>query len=121
MTGPAAWPATVLGWLTTAVSAAGHWLGFVAKEVNKPIPAGTTTGHRWGRFSWPLVVLVLMVLFALLGAAFADRLLGPSRAAPAPHAPVSHIVTTACSVAECDRGIIGPGYGLLNTTTARDT
>ena|GEM_PF-248376 len=107
--------------LRDAVRSVGHWLGFVAQGVNRPLPAGTTTGKRFGRLSWPLVVLVLMVLFALLGAAFADRLWGPSRAAPAPHDAGSDIVTTACSVAGCDRGIIGPGSGLLITTTARDT
>lgn len=107
--------------LRDAVRSVGHWLGFVASGVTKPLPAGTTTGKRWGRISWPLVVLVLMVLFALLGAAFADRLWGPSRAAPAPHDAGSDIVTAACFVAGCDRGIIGPGSGLLITTTARDT
>jgi protein-S-isoprenylcysteine O-methyltransferase Ste14 len=103
-----------------ATREAGHWLGFVAQGVNRPIPAGTTTGKRWGRLSWPLVVLVLMVLFALLGALFADRLLGPSRAAPAPHEAGSDIVTAACAVAEPSRGIIGPDAGMQFTTTARD-
>ena len=43
----------------------------------------TTTGQRWRSLSWPLVALVLMVIAAVLGAAFADRVWGPSRAEPA--------------------------------------
>ena len=102
--------------LRNAARAAGHWLGFVAQGVNRPLPAGTTTGKRWGRLSWPLVALVLMIVFALLGAAFADTLWGPSRAAPAPH-DAGWSVTAACTAAECDRGIIGPESGTELTTT----
>ena len=36
----------------------------------------TGTGQRWGQLSRPLIVLILMIVFALLGAAFADRLWG---------------------------------------------
>ena len=45
-----------------------------------PVRTSTTTGHRWRSLSWPLVALVLMVIAALLGTAFADRVWGPSRA-----------------------------------------
>ncbi len=118
-TDPGATPDPVQA-LRNGVRAAGHWLGFVAQGVTKPLPAGTTTGKRWGRLSWPLVVLVLMIVFALLGAAFADTLWGPSRAAPTPH-DAGGLVTAASAVAESGRGIIGPESGTAFTTTARDT
>ena len=56
----------------------------------------TTTGLRWGTVSRPLVVLVLMVLFALLGAAFADKVWGSARAIGAPdeHGSVRAVVAS---------------------------
>jgi hypothetical protein len=71
--------------------------------------------------SWPLAVLILMVLFALLGAAFADSLWGSARATPAPLDTTSQIVTAACPDRECGRGIIDTGLGTQRpTTTARN-
>jgi len=101
-----------------------RWLGFVREGVNRPVPwpIGTATGKRWGRLSWPLVVLILMILFALLGAAVMNTLRGPSRAAPTSEDAGSQIVTAACTGAECTRGIIDPSPGFFGlTTTARDT
>jgi len=101
-----------------------RWLGFVREGVNRPVPwpAGTTTGKRWGRLSWPLVVLILMILFALLGAAVMNTLSGPSRATPTSEEAGSQIVTAACTDAESMRGIIDPSPGFFGpTTTARDT
>lgn len=51
-----------------------------ARTLRSPLRTSTTTGLRWGQFSRPLLALILMVVFALLGAAFADRVWGPSRA-----------------------------------------
>lgn len=51
-----------------------------ARSHRTTLRTSTTTGLRWGQFSRPLLALILMVVFALLGAAFADRVLGPSRA-----------------------------------------
>jgi eukaryotic-like serine/threonine-protein kinase len=82
----------------------------------------TGTGQRWGQLSRPLIVLILMVLFALLGAAFADRLWGPPRAAPGPaHGVESQIVIMATAGAQHGRGIIDPSQWVdWRTTTARD-
>jgi len=101
---------------------AARWLGLVASNVNKPLlPVGTTTGKRWGRLSLPLLVLVLMVLFALLGAAFMNRLMGPSRAFPPAPDTGSAIVIAACSGTAHERGIIDTGPDVRGlTTTARD-
>jgi hypothetical protein len=118
---PAPKRATASSSLTQAVRAVGQWLGFVASGVNRPLPAGTTTGKRWGRLSWPLIVLVLMVLFALLGAAFMNRLIGTSEAGTTQQDIGSQIVTAACSGAPGTRGIIDTGPGIPGpTTTARD-
>jgi serine/threonine-protein kinase len=81
------------------------------------------TGERWGQLSRPLIVLILMILFALLGAAFADRLWGPPRAAPGPAYGVEPQIVIMASVGEAhERGIIdrspGTDHGLM--TTARD-
>ncbi|WP_225755743.1 serine/threonine-protein kinase [Actinotalea sp. Marseille-Q4924] len=78
----------------------------------EPGRVSTTTGRRWGPVSHPFVALVLMVVFALLGAAFADSVWGPSRASG------SH---PASPVLESQDGMIqwvpgAPG----TTTTARD-
>ena len=101
-----------------------RWLGFVREGVNRPVPwpVGTTTGKRWGRLSWPLVVLIMMILFALLGAAVMNTLSGPSQATPTSEDAGSQIVTAACTGAACTRGIIDPSPGIFGlTTTARDT
>ncbi|MBO1751204.1 serine/threonine protein kinase [Actinotalea sp. BY-33] len=89
-----------------------------------PTRTSTTTGLRWGQISRPLLALILMVLFALLGAAFADTLWGPSRSAPPPVGsdPVSIAMVTSPG-AERTSGMIGPRPGsdqALHTTTARD-
>jgi serine/threonine protein kinase len=89
-----------------------HWLGFVASGVNRPLPAAAANENPVGRILWPLVALVLVILFALMGAAFADTLLGPSKATPAPHSAGDQIVIAACSDEEHGRGIIDPGYGM---------
>ena len=77
----------------------------------------TTTGKRWGQLSRPLVVLVLMVLFALLGAAFADSLWGRSQSAPPPDDARPPSVVLASTDRALPRGIIDD---IPDTTTARD-
>ncbi len=77
----------------------------------------TTTGRRWGQLSRPLVVLVLMVLFALLGAAFADSLWGRSHSAPPPDDARPPSVVLASTERALPRGIIDD---IPDTTTARD-
>jgi serine/threonine-protein kinase len=106
--------------------------GREAEEASANLPAvappsyepgrSTGTGQRWGQLSRPLIVLILMVLFALLGAAFADRLWGPQRAAPGPaHGAVSRIVIVADAGAPHERGIIDRSQRVdWRTTTARD-
>ncbi len=88
----------------------------------------TTTGRRWGQVSRPLVVLILMVLFALLGAAFADTLWGPSKAQGPPDADgvgpdLYGIVMVASADGLPAHGKIGPGAGATATpaTTAWTT
>lgn len=79
----------------------------------------TSTGRRWGPVSHPLVALVLMVIFALLGAAFADSLWGPSRAG-GPHDHVPVLASASPSSADQD-GMIHWAPGAPGpTTTARD-
>lgn len=92
-----------------------------------PVRTSTTTGRRWGVVSRPLVALVLLVLFAVLGAMFAERVFGdggggdPGAASPA-------------AVSQRGASPVGaPGHGMLplrtldagptgtgQTTTARD-
>lgn len=69
-----------------------------------------TTGPRWGSLTRPLVALVLMVLFALLGAAFADRFWGPARA-DGGSSPTTHhtVVVTASDARTGSSGMIGRG------------
>lgn len=79
----------------------------------------TSTGRRWGPVSHPLVALVLMLIFALLGAAFADSLWGPSRAG-GPHDHVTVLASASPSSADQD-GMIHRAPGAPGpTTTARD-
>ena len=94
----------------------------------------TTTGRRWGQLSRPLVVLVLMLLFALLGALFADTLWGPSRATEPDGTGDPYQIVTVASAVPGDSGErIGPmpdqdcgrttnrGPAMaMQTTTARD-
>ncbi|EYR65057.1 serine/threonine protein kinase [Actinotalea ferrariae CF5-4] len=80
-------------------------------------PAGvrrvsTSTGRRWGPVSHPFVALVLMVIFALLGALFADSLWGPSRASGSD--PASRVLAIQDGMIQWFPG--APG----TTTTARD-
>ena len=99
-----------------------------------PRRTSTTTGRRWGQVSRPLVVLVLMVIFALLGALFADTLWGPSRASgPGEPGDPYQIVMVASAVPGGSGERIGPMLGqdsgrttpggpmtAMQTTTARD-
>ena len=99
----------------------------------------TTTGQRWRSLSWPLVALVLMVIAAVLGAAFADRVWGPSRAEPARESVVQtemlsgaeHLSQTELLSASRRPELLGAMIGgrpsgqddprtTLLTTTARD-
>ena len=84
----------------------------------------TTTGLRWGQVSRPFVALVLMVVFALLGAAFADSLWGPSKADEGPSDGGSRIVTATSQGPGPSSGRIDPHAGTASTarttTTARD-
>ena len=104
-----------------------------APWTERVVRTSTTTGRRWGQVSRPLVVLVLMVLFALLGAAFADRLWGPSRALePQDAGDPFTIVMVASAGADHGSGMISPSAGAddarnptaqhtaAQTTTARD-
>lgn len=79
----------------------------------------TTTGLRWGQVSRPLLALVLMVVFALLGAAFADRLWGPSRAEPGPAQDARPVVSTSAASAPASGTIDAelPGDPTVTTTT----
>lgn len=72
-----------------------------------PVRTSTTTGLRWGRVSRPLVALVLVVLFAVLGALFADRVWGQERAAGAAGA-MTPVVTSTDGA---------PGHGMLPLRT----
>ena len=100
--------ATTRRWLTNAR----RWLG-------APLPDGTVAGRRWGRLSWPLLVLVLMVLFALLGAAFADTLWGRSRAATPSDDAGSQMLVLGSPAPAASRGIIDSNPDRVETT-ARD-
>ncbi|NTW38652.1 MAG: protein kinase [Cellulomonadaceae bacterium] len=82
----------------------------------------TTTGRRWGRVSRPLVVLALMVVFALLGAAFADRIWGPSRASDLPGAvETGQIVMVASTGPPQGSGMIGRDLDEDRAQTAQHT
>ena len=83
------------------------------------LPDGTVVGRRWGRLSRPLVALVLMVLFALLGAAFAASLWGRSRSAPPSDDAGSQILVLGSPVSTDARGIIDSNPDRVETT-ARD-
>nr|WP_202627861.1 serine/threonine-protein kinase [Cellulomonas sp. APG4] len=74
-----------------------------------PLRTSTTTGLRWGQFSRPLLALILMVVFALLGAAFADRVWGPSRAED-----------DGTSRSQVSASAAGTGTSGMITTHARD-
>jgi eukaryotic-like serine/threonine-protein kinase len=88
-------------------------------------PAGTrtstTTGQRWRGVSHPLVAIVLMVVFALLGAAFAQGIWGSPGAAGHDPDTIRHLAVDAS-----EEG--GPHGGMIHarpdrpglTTTARD-
>lgn len=121
---PPAFPAAaprrdLVGTLRTAGDTARRWLGIARRTVESPIPEGTGVGRRWGRVSRPLVVLVLMVLFALLGAAFADSLWGRSRSAPPSDDAGSQILVLGSPVSADARGIIDSNPDRVETT-ARD-
>ncbi|MCL3860783.1 serine/threonine-protein kinase [Actinotalea sp. K2] len=96
-----------------------------ARSLPRVLRTSTTTGRRMGHLTAPLVALVLMVIFALLGAAFADRIFGPSRAAPG--TPGSdggyQIVMVTSAGPERTSGMIGERPDPIrneNTQTARD-
>jgi serine/threonine-protein kinase len=79
----------------------------------------TSTGRRWGPVSHPFLALVLMVIFALLGAAFADSLWGPSRAGGPP--PGTAVLASASPSSAHQDGMIHSAPGAPGpTTTARD-
>ena len=64
-----------------------------------------------------------MIVFALLGAAFADRLWGPPRAAPGPAYGIESQIVIMASVGDSHgRGIIdrSPGTDHGRMTTAKD-
>ncbi|NLE70467.1 MAG: serine/threonine protein kinase [Actinomycetales bacterium] len=90
-------------------------LATAARRVASPVPA--SVGRRWAVVSRPLVVLVLMVLFALLGAWFADSVWGRSRSAPPPDDAGRQILVLASPVRDLPRGIIDHSP---DTTTTRD-
>lgn len=97
-----------------------------ADQARRPVRTSTTTGVRWRGLTHPLIALVLMLLFALLGAAFADRLWGPSRAVDdGPGAPAGldgHVLMLAgpsTAWAAVD-GMIDHGHESGITTTAKD-
>lgn len=93
-----------------------------------PRRTSTTTGLRWGQVSRPLLALVLMVVFALLGAAFADRLWGPSRAGadPAPQQDRTALAVVTSTGRAPEGGTIDPDLdrsgssAAARTTTAKD-
>ena len=107
--------ATVRRWLGIAR----RWLGIARRTVESPLPEATTVGRRWRRLSWPLVALALMVLFALLGAAFADSLWGRSRSAPPSDDAGSQILVLGSPTSVAARGIIDSNPDRVETT-ARD-
>jgi serine/threonine-protein kinase len=108
------------GDVVSAVAAtARRWLTNARRWLGAPVPDGTVVGRRWGRLSRPLVVLVLMVLFALLGAAFADTLWGRSRSAPPSDDAGSQILVLGSPEPADARGIIDKNPDRVETT-ARD-
>lgn len=103
--------------VTRALDAVRSGLRAAARWVTQPVPAGATKGRRWWHMSRPVIVLVLVVLFALLGAAFADTLWGRSRSAPPPDEAGPQILVLASHAPDVPRGIIEDSP---DTTTARD-
>lgn len=83
-----------------------RWWRVACLWLGAPLPETSAGGRWWGRLSWPLVVLVLMVLFALLGAAFADSLWGRSRSAPPSDDAGSQILVLGSHESVVARGII---------------
>jgi predicted Ser/Thr protein kinase len=83
-----------------------------------PLPATNGVSRRWRWLTRPLVALLLMVLFALLGAAFADSLWGRSRSAPSDDAGNRILVMASPDSADA-HGIIDRNPDRVETT-ARD-
>lgn len=119
---PPAFPAAAPrggGVLQTLGATVRSWLGIARRTVEAPLLEASGVGRRWGRLSRPLVVLVLMVLFALLGAAFADSLWGRSRSAPPSDDAGSQILVLGSPESVAARGIIDNNPDRVETT-ARD-
>ncbi|KGM14711.1 hypothetical protein N867_17275, partial [Actinotalea fermentans ATCC 43279 = JCM 9966 = DSM 3133] len=104
---------------SAAGSVARRWLGAARRVFAAPVPDGSGVGRRWGKVSRPLVALVLMLLFAALGAAFADSLWGRSRSAPPSDDAGSQILVLGSPEWARARGIIDNNPERVETT-ARD-
>ena len=105
-------------WQTVGATAR-RWMTNTRLWLGAPLPETAVAGRRWGRLSWPLVVLALMVLFALLGALFADTLWGRSRSAPPSSDAGSQILVLGSPDLVGARGIIDKNPERVETT-ARD-
>jgi serine/threonine-protein kinase len=112
-------PASRTGTWQVAQGTARRWLTTARLWLGAPVPDGTVVGKRWGWLSRPLVALVLIVLFALLGALFADSLWGRSRSAPPSDDAGSQILVLGSPMSADARGIIDSNPDRVETT-ARD-
>lgn len=101
------------------VTTSRRWWTNVRLWLGAPLPDPAGSGQKWGWLSAPLLVFVLMVLFALLGAAFADTLWGRSRSAPPSDDAGSQVLLVGSQPWAAARGIIDNTPERVETT-ARD-